>query len=187
MLPPQQRGSWHGQGQKGLSSLPGEVSAVSVSPLCSRMSPQLIPVSRDSAVPAGPQPGPLTFALRLSSSASAPLSSSDTSGASSPGPSRVSSSRPIFLPFSKILCFSSCGVGDREALWATQRFHGHVPWDPALLQASTTSSLQHSGGDGIGGFCPALILQGMGRQPWGEPWHLCEHEDTHPQGPQMLQ
>lgn len=109
-----QRGGWHGQGRKGLPPLPGDVPAVCASPLSTGISPQPIVVSRGSALMAGPQPGPPTFTLRLSSSASAPLSSSDTSGASSPGPSSVSSSRPIFFPFSRILCFSSCGVGDGE-------------------------------------------------------------------------
>ena len=116
MVPPQGRCAKRGLAwprQKGLSPLPGDVPAVSASPLGTGMSPRSIAVSRGSALPAGPQPGPPTFTLRLSSSASAPLSSSDASGASSPSPSSVSSSLPIFFPFSRILCFSSCRFGDR--------------------------------------------------------------------------
>lgn len=127
-----QRGGWHGQGQKGLSPLPGDAPTVPAPPLSTGMSPQPIAVSRLSVLPAGRQPGPPTFTLRLSSSASAPLSSSDMSGASSPVPSSVSSSRPIFFPFSRILCFSSCRVvhGEVDTLGCPS-----PPWD--LLSPGT--------------------------------------------------
>lgn len=164
-----QRGAWHGQGQKGLFLLPSDIPAVS----------------------AGPQPGPPTFALLLSSSTSAPLSSSDTSGASSPGPSSVSSSRPIFFPFSRILCFSSYGVedGELDTLGLPISSMGlAVHRSPASLGPAPPSAFSTQEGMGLGGLCPAVRLCRAWGDNLGDSFGTSVNMRTQcPKGPQVLQ